>query len=74
MKPLTDLSDEELRLALDRKASNVVPSYNDIVAEMDRRQIRDDARRDRLITMVSVSIAAVAAIASMIAAGASLFD
>lgn len=72
MRPLTQLTDDELQLELERLAQPVDPSYSDIMAEMDRRREREDARKERRIVMVSVAIAAMAAAASMVAAIASL--
>jgi len=47
-------------------------AYNDYVAELERREARTEVRWNRKITLTSVAIATVAALASMVAALAAL--
>lgn len=72
MRPLTDWPDDALRDHLERIAGHLQPAYNDVLAEIDRRAARANARDERRLVLASVMFAAIAAIASMIASVASL--
>lgn len=66
MKPLIKLSDDELARALEQTATNVVPSYNDLVAEVDRRIARRQTQASLMLSVVSLAIAAGAFLLAML--------
>lgn len=67
-RPLTVLSDAELREALDQQAGNVDYSYNGVVAEMDRRSRNRQALASFVLSVVGVVIAVVALVVTAIRA------
>ena len=59
-RPIIDLTDHELRRALDAKAREVVYSYNGVVAEMDRRAARRQATASFVLSALGLVIAVAA--------------
>jgi hypothetical protein len=60
LKPLFDLSERQIREIATANAEFVVYSYNDYMAELDRRAANRQARASVLLSVVSVSIAVAA--------------
>jgi hypothetical protein len=67
-RPLTRLSDAELREALDQEAQHVVYSYNGVVAELDRRSRNRQALASLVLSVVGVVIAVIALVVTAIRA------
>jgi hypothetical protein len=59
-KPLLELSEREIREAAARTAEDVQYSYNDYLAELDRRAANRQARASFVLSVVSVAIAVAA--------------
>jgi hypothetical protein len=55
-KPLTELTDDELKTALANHAQNVQFSYNGIVAEMERRRQQKNADRVYRLSIIAIII------------------
>lgn len=66
MKPLVKMSDDELSAKLEQTSVNVVPSYNDLVAEIDRRIARRQTQASLMLSVVSLAIAAGAFLLAML--------
>jgi hypothetical protein len=67
-RPLTDLSDAELRQALHDQAAHVIYSYNAVVAEMDRRSRDRQARASFILAAVGLVIALAAIVVTALKA------
>jgi hypothetical protein len=59
---LPDWTDAQVLEALRNNANHVVYAYNDLIAELDRRAARKQARESRILSVVSVLIAVAAII------------
>lgn len=60
------MSDDELSAKLEQTSVNVVPSYNDLVAEIDRRIARRQTQASLMLSVVSLAIAAGAFLLAML--------
>jgi hypothetical protein len=63
-KPLTDMTKAELNQCLQDQASTVIPSTNDVLNELHRREMRGQAH----ITLAIGAVATIVAVASVIVA------